>query len=432
MASRKKYQRAIDAVRLSQREHKRLVKKVERTRRRLEKRSHKMQVLEAEIAKLEHEVSSLDRRNGDQLPIAEKDLRKALLIFNPISGGSGKSEHSLENVLASLRAHGIGAQVCLKTSGKTARKCAQEAAEKNEALVIVAGGDGTVEDVAPQLIGTQTTLGILPIGTMNNVARSLGIPLDLDDACTLLGAGITRQIDIGHIKAGEKPQVEYFLESAGLGLAAIAVPAGQAAKRGRLSELPNILGKLFDLKPAPVEIQLDDGQTIQANSQLVTVSNAPLTGANFLVAPEAKMDDGLFDIAVYDGMGKTELISHFVETTNGKRAYDPKVRFYRARHVLIRSRPGMPVVSDKDAIPEQEVLDIELVPQALSMIVGKGVGLTLPVEAVPSVPPLAGEQPRASNARETTQTEAPGNEKQGPEETGGNRNLQAPTSPPLS
>jgi diacylglycerol kinase (ATP) len=431
MASEKPSQKANDALRRSQTEHKKLVKKVERTRRKLQKRNRKMRKLEAKIAGLERRVSSFDRRSGGQPPIAERDLRTARLIFNPISGGSSKPEYSLEKVVASLRAHGIRADVCVKISGKTARKCAHEAAEKNEALVIVAGGDGTIEDAATQLIGTKTTLGILPVGTMNNLARSLGIPLNLDDACALLGAGITRQIDVGHIKAGEKPEAEYFLESAGMGLNAIAFPAGQAVKKGKLGKLPSAIGKLFDLKPAPIEIQLDDGEIIKANSQLVTVSNAPLTGPNFLIAPEAKMDDGLFDIAVYDGMGKTELISYFMETANGKRADNPKVRFYRARHVLIRSLQEMPVVSDKDAISEHQVLDIEVVPQALTMIVGKGLGLDLPVDAVPSVPPLAGEQARADNGNEAIRAEARGNEKQSVEESDGDKNGQAPTSPPL-
>src|SRR4029077_2688404 len=127
-------------------------------------------------------------------------------------------------------------------------------------------------------------------GSANNLARSLGIPLDLDDACALIGAGSTRQIDVGHVLGEKKAAAKYFLETTGIGLTAIAIPTGQAVRKGQLFGLPHALRKLFDHKPEAVEVVLDDGVAISANSQLVTVSNAPLMGRNFLLAPSAKMD----------------------------------------------------------------------------------------------------------------------------------------------
>jgi diacylglycerol kinase family enzyme len=240
---------------------------------------------------------------------------------------------------------------------------------------------------------------------MNNLARSLGIPLDLDDACALLGAGSTRQIDVGRVIENEQAEAEIFLETAGLGLSAIAVPAGQAGKKGALGSLPNALRRILDYKPGAVQVQLDDGETIRADSQLVTVSNAPLMGLNFLVAPDAKMDDGFLDIAVYDGMGKTDLLGYFMGTRNGKRVDNPHVRFYRSRKVQIRSQQAVPVVADKNGLPPERVMDIELVPQALTMVVGKGSGLALPVDAVQSVPPLSGPQPEPNDGKGMTESE---------------------------
>lgn len=378
-------------------EHRRAAKKVETTQAKLEKRTLKMRTLEAKIAKLERRAYLPEAAQSGQAPEEDKNLRPASLIYNPKSGGNVKDAHPLDKIVSLLRAHGIRAEVGIKSSGKAARRIAKKAVDQKQALVIVAGGDGTIEDVAGQLVGTQTALGILPIGTMNNLARSLGIPLDLDDACALLGAGSTRQIDVGHVITDEKQPGEYFLETAGLGLTALAFPAGQAAKKGRLGTLPRALVKLFEYKPGPVEIELDDGETIHANSELVTVSNAPLTGLNFLIAPEAKMDDGLLDIAVYDGMGKTDVLEYFRSMSDGKRAENPKVRFYRAHKVQIRSQQPAPVVSDKDATPAEKVVNIEVIRQALMMVVGKGSGLNLPVDAVQSVPPLSGPQPRTPN-----------------------------------
>lgn len=302
-----------------------------------------------------------------------------------------KGENNLEKVIDALRAHGIRAEICLKTSGKVARKCAKEAAKKDEAMVIVAGGDGTIEDVASELAGTKTALGIIPLGTMNNLARSLGVPLNIDEACALIGAGITRKIDIGRVREADKPQNGFFLESAGLGLSGIAMPAGQDAHKGRWGKLPGAIGRLFEMGPAPIEVQLDDKEVVKANSQLVTVSNAPFTGANLTIAPDAKMDDGMFDVAVYEDMGKTEIMAFLMQARNGNHPENERVHRYRARHVIIRSSGKMPAVSDKNAIPGQHVLDIELIPRALSAVAGKGIGLTLPVESGAAAPPLPAE-----------------------------------------
>jgi len=393
--------RSAKALKEKRAEHQRLAKKLNETTAKLEKRTHKLRALESEIAKLERSahVPKGVRRNSKAV---DKNLRPARLIYNPKSGANPKDGHSLKAIVALLRAHGIRASVAIKTSGKAARDAAKAAADKKEELVIAAGGDGTVEDVASQLVGSKTALGVLPVGTMNNVARSLGIPLDLNDACALLGAGSTRQVDVGHIIGNEKPDVEYFLETAGLGLTAIVFPASQAAGKGRLAGLPHALRRLFDYKPGPVSVELD-GKTILADSQLVTVSNAPLMGLNFLIAPSAKMDDGLLDIAVYDGMGKTDLLEYFVSMRNGKAADNPKVKLYQARKVRIRCRSAQPVDSEKTALPDERVMDIELMPQALRMVVGKGIGLNSPVEAVQSVPPLSGPQPGASDADDSAE-----------------------------
>jgi diacylglycerol kinase (ATP) len=368
----------------------RMSKKIARFREKLEKRSRKLLALESEIAKLERRVFPPKTARRKRIPVPRKSLRDAVLIYNPHSGGNASHAHRLKTILQRLAAHGIRAKAGEDTSGRSGRALAKAAAKNGAELVIVAGGDGTIEAVASELVGSKTALGIIPSGTANNLARCLGVPLDLDDACALLGAGSTRQIDVGHIIGEKKPESKYFLETAGLGLTAIVIPAGQAVRKGRLFKLPQALRKLFDYKPGAVEIVLDDGRSISAKSELVTVSNAPLMGRNFLLAPSAKMDDGLLDIAVFDGMGKTELLSHFVAIGDGKRADDPRIEFYQSRSVKIRSSIAEPLGEDQDALKDEKVVEIEVLPQALTIIVGMGSGLEFPIEAVQSVPPLSG------------------------------------------
>jgi len=383
-----------------------LTARIERTRHKLDKRAIRLRRLEAKIAQAERQAYALAHPDGQPAPAAAPNLRRAFLIFNPTSGQDAKDSRSLQTILEALRAHGIEAQVGFKTSGKVARQLTREALAQKHDLVITAGGDGTIEDVVSQMVGTDATLGIMPVGTRNNLARELGIPLDLNQACELLAAGITRKIDIGRVCAGERKDVEYFLETAGLGLSAVVLPAGQDIRKGRLRNLSAALRKLFEIKPGAIEFELDGKERVTANTRVVTVSNAPLIGVNLLIAPEAKMDDGLLDIAVYDDMANSELAAYFLATTNGRRAYHPNVRFYRARRVVIRSSERLPVMSDKDVVEDRQQLEIEIIPRAINAVVGNGMALTLPVEAVPSVPPLAGPQPAANGEAQAADASA--------------------------
>jgi YegS/Rv2252/BmrU family lipid kinase len=395
---KKQAKEAAELLEELRRKHGKLAKKMEQKSTKFQKKTRKLQKLEAKIARMERQAHA-PQPDADGKPVVAVDaskLRPVRLIFNPKSGLLKKTP-TLEVVVDTLRRHGLQAEVTVKTSGKVARAAAKAAAENKEELVIAAGGDGTIEDVATQIVGAETVLGILPIGTRNNVARELGIPLDLDQACALLAAGITRKIDLGRVRANEKPDVEYFLESAGIGLSAIVLPAGQELRKGRLAKLPSSLRRLFEFKPGAVEVELDNGERIIANSSLVTVSNAPLLGMNYMVAPDAKMDDGLLDIAVYDGMTATDLTAYFLKTTEGRRAYDPNVKYFRSCRAVIRSNQSLPIAADADVVPERKVLEIEVVPGAISVVVGNGSALGRPVEAVQSTPPLAGEQPAPKN-----------------------------------
>jgi diacylglycerol kinase (ATP) len=411
----KQIRQAAKVLHRLQRKQAKSVLRIGRSRGKLEKASRKMQKLEMKIARLEKRVYGLRNPGGQPIVETAKGLRPARLIINLKSGSFAKQVESPEKLVAMLRAHGIEAKVYRKTSSKAVRKWVRKAVENDEALVIVVGGDGTIEDVALSLVGSRTALGIIPTGTMNNLARGLGIPLDLEQACALLGAGITRQIDVGRIRATNKPKRPYFLETSGLGLA-IALPAGQNIKKGLLGKLPEDFRKMFEPGASPTQIELDNGQKLKTKVKLVTISNAPLTGLNNLIAPDAKMDDGLFDLAIYDGLNDLELAKYFLDTAKGQHVSNPNVRFYRARRVHIRSSQALPVTSDKDEIPDEEELDFEVIPRAIRVIVGQGFGLSWPVDAVHSVPPLTGaEAPSKSDQAAEQPISANGVEHKSPE-----------------
>ena len=371
-------------LRRKQRKHHSLLSKVEKTAARLDRQKVKLQALESRIADLERQTAgAVDPRTGQGDPDGAR--RHARLIFNPASGRTEENNaERLGQIVNSLRAHGIQAHIGLKTSGKAARALAREAVRSGHQLVIVAAGDGTIEEVASQLVGTPTVLGIVPIGTMNNIARSLGVPLGIDDACALIGMGTTRHIDTGRVVSSDSPEIRHFLEAAGVGLSAMAVLAGQAAEKRQWRMIPKALRSYFETKPGHVHVQIDD-VVIEAATNIVTVSNAPLMGGNLLISPEAKMDDGLLDVRVYDGMSSVALAKHFLASSSG--SADP-IRTYRGRKVRITTEEPVLTHSDKELTRKSRTVEIEILPGALTVIVGNGIALTVPVEAAPDSHPL--------------------------------------------
>jgi YegS/Rv2252/BmrU family lipid kinase len=379
-----------------QRKQMKLLARIEKTAMRLARRRLKLAALESQIADLERHAAGVDR-NGSS--------KQAVLLFNPMSGRKGENDHALRlsQIVDALRAHGIRASIRIKTSGKEARAVASEAARSGQPLLVVAAGDGTVEEVASQLVGTSTVLGIIPVGTMNNVARSLGVPLEIEDACALIGMGTARHIDVGRVLGADPNHDEYFLECAGMGLSAVAALAGESIEKHRWRVLPRALHKYFESDLGTIAVDLDD-KRLEAHTRIVTVMNAPLMGSHLLAAPGAKMDDGLLDVCVYDGMGEAALAKHFLAAASGR---PDNLKIYRAARIKITAQEPMLANTEANGAPPRRTIDIEIVPKALSVIVGNGVGLTLPVESAPEAPLLAADPPRRNGADDKVRRSVP-------------------------
>lgn len=264
---------------------------------------------------------------------------KTVLIVNPTSGISTVTEKRMSpeeterSIIEGLRVYGIEPKVYHTTSEDTGRGLAKRAAEEQAELVIAVGGDGTIHEVAKGLIGTRSILGIIPTGTMNNLAHSLNIPDTIPDACTAIVNGETRSIDVGKIND------HIFLEVAGVGLDAALFPAAEDIKRQGL--LTNIHGAISGLrtllrfKPARVRITIDKQQRRPYRALQVTICNAPIYGAHMQAAPGALMDDGLLDIVVYKDFNKFEYLRHALSISQGRRPYQPKLKYLRVRSLRV-------------------------------------------------------------------------------------------------
>ncbi|MFN8488374.1 MAG: diacylglycerol kinase family protein [Caldilineaceae bacterium] len=371
----------------------RRLKKVERAQTKLAKQRQKLAALETDLASLARQSADAASPANDQSGSDLAQLKRTYVIVNPKAKTLADGSLRLETLVEELRKVGFLAEIGLKASGKVARRMAKAAVKRGDPLLIVAAGDGTIEDIAPELIGSNTTLGILPLGTMNNLARALGIPLDLPSACQLLAMGTTRYLDIGRVLTTKPAHKSYFLEMAGLGLSALAAPLGQDFEKGRWATLLSTLNKFLAFKATRFTITCDDGAVLQTETNLVTLANSPLFGDHLLAAPTAKMDDGLLDLATYDGMSKLELENYFLSIAGAKRVDEPRVRFQQVAKVQITTEEALPANADLDVFAEQPTWEFTVIPRALKVIVGNGFALTLPVTAAPPPPPLAAPPP---------------------------------------
>lgn len=367
--------------------------------RQLEEAQDQLAAAHQKLAALEKELVGLAQSQSASLapanalaPHQASETSRVSLILNPAAKSFVTGVHGPEEVLAALRAVGIAPQVELTTPEINARQLASKAVERGDTLIIAAGGDGTIEEVATALIHRPATLGILPLGTMNNLARALGIPLDLPSAALLLAVGATRRIDVGRVITPDDRLDGYFLETAGIGLSALAAPMGEDMEKGRWTDLFSKLGQLFGATSGAVTLHCDDGTVLQAQTHTVTIANAPLFGANMLIAPEAKIDDGLLDIAIYAEMELVDLTRYFVGISNAGRFTDTRVLSCQASWVRVTANAPLAVNADLDVLPGQHTWEIEVVPRALSVVVGNGSALTFPMTAAPVAPPMAGPQ----------------------------------------
>jgi diacylglycerol kinase (ATP) len=252
-----------------------------------------------------------------------------------VAGGSP----SKEELVALLARNGIADELCESASEDEARALAREAVAEGYQLVVAAGGDGTIATIADELLDSQTALGILPLGTIMNIPRMLGLPRQLDAAAEVLGTGVIRAVDVGETRDRN------FYESGSVGMNAAMFREAQRYDDGDRLSLVRAVWVAFRYRPARMELRLDD-RRIRTRGLMVTVSNGPYTGAGMTVAPGARLDDGKFDVRVFRRFSKWQLVKHLASIAFGRRRYAPEVSTYRSARVDVTSAHPLPCRAD--------------------------------------------------------------------------------------
>ena len=272
--------------------------------------------------------------------------RTPLVIWNPGAGGGEPADDQVADrraaIESALRGHRIHAELHQSASEADTARRVDAALGDGVSTIVAAGGDGTVRSIAFQLVGRDAALGILPLGTAMNVARSLEIPLELEGAAAVLAAGHVRSIDVGEVR-GRK-----FLEVASIGLGAEVLAGATHAGEGRFRRAWATLRRAVTQPRTRVRLQLD-GREVRGRALSIAVANGRFTGRGIELVPEAKLDDGRFDVLLYEGFGPLRIATDIVHVLLG-RTNEPRLRRYRAATVRISSHRPLPVrIDSQDA-----------------------------------------------------------------------------------
>ncbi len=312
--------------------------------------------------------------------------RRALLIVNSKSGPNRDSLSRTRELVDLLGAYNIAVDVRIKLSKKQAARDARAAAKAGCKLVLAAGGDGTVEAIARGLLDSRAALGIIPLGTYNNIAHSLGVPTQAEAACALIASGVPRPIDVGQVHAHGMKEPRIFLEMATVGVGALLAPLGQHVEKHRLAQAIGLVAPVVTMEPTGMQVKLDDqAQPWWTHTMLLTISNTPRAGAAMEVCTEARVDDGLLDLVIYDGLRQSDLIARLSSLHDGAIERDARVHHTRARSIDVFARQPMPVAAGSKLLGTTPVR-FNLRTGALQAIVGHGPGLARPATNVLPVP----------------------------------------------
>lgn len=231
-------------------------------------------------------------------------------------------------------------------------------------LVIVGGGDGTLNAAVNGLVDTQLPLGILPLGTANDLARTLGISTCLTEACKIIATGQVRQIDLGCVNG------KYFFNVASLGLSVqITRKLSQAAKRrwGVFAYAATATQEIWQARPFRAEIR-SNGKSISSRTIQITVGNGRYYGGGIAIADNAEIDDQKLNVYSLEVRHWWQILALLPALQQGEQAKLPGVRAFDSQEVEVYTHTPRAINTDGE-IATYTPAKFRIVPNALSVLV---------------------------------------------------------------
>ncbi|MCK5879396.1 MAG: diacylglycerol kinase family lipid kinase [Holophagae bacterium] len=279
---------------------------------------------------------------------------KVLLIYNPFAG-HGQAKKLLPKVEQAFQERGIDFDLALTDYPEHGSRLAAEADFRRYDGIVAAGGDGTLFEVINGCYQNKKKLripiGVLPIGTGNAFARDLELEAsNWLNAVDVIARGKRRKVDVGRFQT--HGQTYYFLNILGLGFVADVTKTAKKLKiLGNISYTLGVLYRTIRLNSFGTIIRLD-GKKLERNCVFIEISNTRYT-SNFLMAPDAAIDDGFLDVTILNRVTRRRLLQAFPKVFTGEHVDLPEVESFKAREISIET-----LDEEKVLTPDGEVLGI--------------------------------------------------------------------------
>jgi diacylglycerol kinase (ATP) len=300
-----------------------------------------------------------------------------VFIVNPISGrGAGLIAANELKTLAEYA--GLDYKLVLTAEVGHAIRLAQETAAEGAEVVVAVGGDGTANEVLNGLMQARQsgvgspTMGVIGVGRGNDFAFGVGVPAGLEIGFKILTQGEKQPMDVGLVKGGLYPEGRFFGNGVGIGFDAVV--GFEAAKLKKLHGFANYmvaaLRTMFLYYRAPlVRIELDNDM-VKLPALMVSIMNGRRMGGGFMMAPQSKIADGLFDLCIVGQVSRMGILGLIPQFTKGTQAGHPKVSMRQSRLVKVTAEQGsLPAHADGETLcTDGETLSLELLPGALEIV----------------------------------------------------------------
>lgn len=282
--------------------------------------------------------------------------QRTCIIFNPAAKGE-----RAKRLLGELRER-IPDMTLMMTSGPgDALSLADRAVEEGFEILVAAGGDGTVNEVVNGIAGREVTLGVLPMGTVNVFAMELGIPGDWSRAVEVLRHGKSRRIDLARA-AGR-----WFVQLAGVGLDAQAVQETSSLAKKNWGPLSYVIAASQVIGRPPPLLRVDTYNGKLRECSLMLIGNGRYYGGPFSFFPEAKLDDGLLDVCLFEKMSHLDVFRYLQGIIRGRHTGYADVHYFKTERLRVESDSEVPVEVDGE-LHTQTPISFEVVPSGLSVI----------------------------------------------------------------
>lgn len=281
-------------------------------------------------------------------------MSKTLFVVNP-EAGRGRGRKELPKLVETLRRLEIDAEIKLTSGPLEAGRFAEEALADGCGLVVAAGGDGTINEVANALArakseGGKPKLGVIPVGSGNDFAQALRLPRDVEKALEIIKRGRTRTIDVGRVEVDGTAR--YFVNAVGLGIdGEVALElAGNRLARGLLMYLLAAV-KVTLTGRWPYRMRVTMGsENIEETITLITVANGIQSGGGFKFTPGALLDDGMFDVCYGGPLSKLSIFGLMGKVIKGEHGSHPAIRMAKTSEVSINVPLGVPAHIDGEIL----------------------------------------------------------------------------------